>query len=116
MLSLAGIAPNKYFKGNDLLKTNGADYAMLEYMGGGCPDAMRRPIKLGIKTDNYAVTMSGYLSKSFDDMEIEEIYDLNKDPDENNNLSKKKNIKDNVTRELKVLELRFNDLKKQYSR
>ena len=114
LLSLVGIKKHKQYKGNNLLKYNGGNYALLEYMGGGCPDISRKPINLGVRTDNYSVTVDAYVYKDFDEIEIKEVYSLKNDPYENNNLSKKKNIKKIIKDELKILHKRFTELKKQY--
>lgn len=114
LLSLANIDIPKCFKGHDLLKYNGTDYAYLEYMGGGCPDIKRRPVILGVRTDNYEVIMEAYINKNFNDNEIKEIYDMKTDIYENNNLVNKKNIKESITDELNLLETRFNELVKCY--
>lgn len=114
LLSLANIDIPKCFKGHNLLKYNGTDYAYLEYMGGGCPDIKRRPVILGVRTDNYEVIMEVYVNKNFNDNEIKEIYDIKTDMYENNNLVNKKNIKELITDELNLLEARFNELVKYY--
>lgn len=114
LLSLANIDIPKCFKGHNLLKYNGTDYAYLEYMGGGCPDIKRRPVILGVRTDNYEVIMEVYVNKNFNDNEIKEIYDIKTDMYENNNLVNKKNIKELITDELNLLETRFNELVKYY--
>lgn len=114
LLSLANIDIPKCFKGHNLLKYNGTDYAYLEYMGGGCPDIKRRPVILGVRTDNYEVIMEVYVNKNFNDNAIKEIYDIKTDMYENNNLVNKKNIKELITDELNLLETRFNELVKYY--
>lgn len=113
LLDLAGIKIPKEFKGNSLLKYNGENYALLEYMGGGCPDIMRRPIILGVRTDDYDVIMDIYINKKFEDNKIKEIYDMKNDPFEYNNLSNYKYIKKNISKELKILENRYNEIIKQ---
>lgn len=114
LLDLAGIKIPKEFKGNSLLKYNGENYALLEYMGGGCPDIMRRPIILGVRTDDYDVIMDIYINKKFEENKIKEIYDMKEDPFEYNNLSNYKYIKKNISKELKILENRYNEIIKQY--
>lgn len=114
LLSLAGIKPNKQYKGNNLLEDIECNYALLEYMGGGCPDIFRRPINLGVRTDNYSVVVDAYISKEFSDIEIKEIYDLNIDPYEHNNLKNTKDILLRISDELTLLERRFLEIKKQY--
>lgn len=114
LLSLAGIKKHKDYKGNNLLAHNGDSYAMLEYMGGGCPDILRRPINLGIKTDNYSVTVDAYVNKNFDDIEIKEVYNLKKDPSEHKNINKKNNVQTLIKEELEILNKRFLEIQKQY--
>lgn len=114
LLDLAGIKIPKEFKGKSLLKTEGQDYALLEYMGSGCPDIYRKPIILGVRTDNYDVIMEVYINKKFADNEIKEIYDIKRDPMENNNLVKQKNIRAKIKNELKTLENRYNEIISQY--
>ena len=114
LLSLAKIKKHKQYKGNNLLTHDGDNYAFLEYMGGGCPDIRRRPINLGVKTDNYSVTVDAYINKSFDEIKIKEVYDMKKDPYENKNLSNKSDIKILIKNELDILNKRFIEIKKQY--
>ena len=114
LVSLAGIKIPKYFKGENLLKFNGRDYALLEYMGGGCPDINRRPINLGVRTNSYSVVLNLYINKDFSERELVEVYDLKKDKHENNNLNRNKNIESKIEKELNILENRFLELKKQY--
>lgn len=114
LVSLAGQKVPKYFKGKSLLSYNGEDYALLEYMGGGCPDIKRRPINLGVRTDNYSVVLNLYIDKEFCDRELVEVYDLKRDKYEHNNLKNKKNINLMIEKELNILENRFMELKSEY--
>ena len=90
----------KDFKGLNLLKDKGRSYALLEYMGGGCPDIYRRPINLGVRTNNYFVRLDAFINKDFNENKIIEVYDLIHDPFENNNLYNKKNV--NINKELEI--------------
>ena len=114
LVSLAGQKVPKYFKGKSLLSYDGGDYALLEYMGGGCPDIKRRPINLGVRTDNYSVVLNLYIDKEFCDRELVEVYDLKRDKYEHNNLKNKKNINLMIEKELNILENRFMELKSEY--
>lgn len=114
LLDLASIKNPKEFKGKSLLKTNVQDYALLEYMGGGCPDIKRRPIILGVRTDDYDVIMDIYINRKFKDNEIKEVYDIKKDPFEYNNLFRQKGIKNDIKKELEILEKRYNEIVSQY--
>ena len=114
LLDLAGLNIPTKFKGKSLLKYNGQDYALLEYMGGGCPDIKRRPVILGVRTDDYDVIMEVYLKKSFVDNEIKEVYDIKSDPLEHENLISHKGIEKKMKKEIRILEKRFNELVKEY--
>lgn len=114
LLDLVNIAIPKDFKGKSLIKYDGKEYATLEYMGGGCPDIKRRPIKLGVRTDNYSVVMDICLDKKFAATAVKEIYDLKKDPLENHNLVNNKKTKQKIQFELNKLEERYNELKEEY--
>jgi hypothetical protein len=113
LLDMENIKIPNYFKGISLLNGKGRDYALLEYMGGGCPDIQRRPINMGIRTDNYFVAMNVFINKDFKESEIVEIYDLKKDPKENNNLKNQKGIINKVKYEISLMEKRYNEIKKQ---
>ena len=65
ILDLVKIKIPSNFKGKSLLKYDGDDHAILEYMGGGCPDIKRRPVKLGVRTDNYSVFVEVKISENF---------------------------------------------------
>lgn len=114
LLDLVDIKIPKVFKGQSLLESKGQDYALLEYMGGGCPDIYRRPIILGVRTDNYDVVMEVYINKKFIDNEIKEVYNIRKDPFEYDNLFKQENIKEKIKKELQILENRYNEIISQY--
>lgn len=115
LLSLANIDKPKEFKGENLLRFDGREYALLEYMGGGCPDILRRPINLGVRTEKYLVVVDLYLKKDFNSKIIKEVYDLKKDIDENNNLKNTSDIESKIKEELQILEKRYNEIKEIYS-
>lgn len=116
LLSLAGIKIPNEFKGKNLIKFEGRDYALIEYMGGGCPDVRRRPIVLGVRTNNYDVIIDAYINRKFEDNELKEVYDINKDPFEHNNLAKRKQIKVSIEKELAILKKRFDELTSEYNK
>lgn len=113
LLSLANINIPNYFKGHSLLTYEGSSYALLEYMGGGCPDIKRRPINLGIRTDNYFVSIDAKTNLNFNEQKIKEIYNLKTDPYEHHNLIYKKNIKRKIKNELVLLKNRYDEIKNQ---
>ncbi len=107
LLDLAGLEVPSYFKGQSLLDFEGRDYSTLEYMGGGCPDLKRRPVILGVRDDNYEVITEIL----HDTIEIKEVYDMNKDPFEHHNLSKKKNL--NITKQLDIIKNRYYEIMRE---
>lgn len=113
IIDLANIKESDFI-GESLLKSVGKDYALLEYMGGGCPDYNRRPINLGVRTENYSVVVEAYINQDFKNAKIVSIYDLKKDKYEHNDLHYNKNILKKIEKELKILEKRFYEINKYY--
>ena len=111
IIDIAGISIPKDYNGVSVLKSSGRDYVLLENVNGGCPDYNNRSILLGVRNHNYLVVISVFLYKEFDDYALYEVYDLQKDKEERNNLASKKNIENKITNELKILENEFNLLK-----
>ena len=80
------------------------------------PDVRRRPIVLGVRTNNYDVIIDAYINRKFEDNELKEVYDINKDPFEHNNLAKRKQIKVSIEKELAILKKRFDELTSEYNK
>ena len=114
LLSLAGLDVPSEFKGNALDVTEGEDYVFVEYMGQGCPDINRRPIILAVRTENYNVAMNVYAYKTFTDSVLTDVYDLKLDPLEKKNLFLRKGISEKISRELEIIEKRFNEIKMKH--
>ena len=115
ILDLANIPVPDCFKGKSLLTYEGNSSALLEYMGGGCPDLKRRPINIGIRTNEYFVIMDVSINLDFSQAKLKEVYDEIKDPREHNNLANKKNIKKEIKKEIELIKKRYDELKKQIS-
>ena len=111
LLDLVGLKEERFI-GKSLLDFNGREYANLEYMGGGCPDINRRPVNLGVRTREYSVSMNVFLDREFNESELVSVYDMLRDPYEHNDLSRKKNIRNKINKEISLLEKRYNELKK----
>lgn len=56
------------------------DYVMTEYMGPGCPDLLSRPIWFSIRDAHYSIGYKVGIYQTFEEGELCEVYDLNKDP------------------------------------
>lgn len=113
ILDLAKVNIPESFKGKTLLSFEGREYANLEYMGGGCPDIKRKPVILGVRTNDYEVFMRVYIYKEFKDSILDEVYNMKKDKCEHNNLAKKRNIKKLIKNELDLIEKRYFEIKEQ---
>lgn len=108
LLDLVNIKIPSSFKGESLLKFDGRKYSTIEYMGGGCPDLKRRPMILGVRNDKYEVITEVFDNKII----VKEIYDINKDVNENRNLVNKKNIC--IQNELEIIKERYNEILKSW--
>ena len=113
LLELANIKIPKEFKGKGLINTNGQDYVTIEYMGGGCPDINRRPINLGVRTKEYIIEANLDVNIPFENQKLSEVYNLKKDPLENNNIVNKKGIEKEISKEIELLKNRFIEIQKQ---
>lgn len=58
----------------------------IEYCGGGCPDLLRRKLKLAAFDNNYFVGTLRKLNDNLTDTNFTEIYNLSTDPEQKNNL------------------------------
>ena len=86
---LCGIKAPESINGVSVLSNdNRKDYAISEYLGGGCPDMRRLPIHYMIRDKNWLLVYFVKLEEDFDKGEIVELYNLNEDPKELNNLKK----------------------------
>jgi|GEM_PF-4758694 len=67
------------------------DFTTVEYTGGGVPDLLRRPVKFGYRDATKSFVVEGIINKSpnSDSFRLLEYYDLQKDPNEINDISKK---------------------------
>lgn len=84
---LCGLNKPQSMNGKSLLdSTNAPDYAISEYMGGGCPDMRERPIQFMIRNAQYLVCYNVKMNEPFENGELVEVYDLEKDPDELNDI------------------------------
>lgn len=86
---LCGIKAPESINGVSILSNNNSkDYAISEYLGGGCPDMRRLPIHYMIRDKKWLLVYFVKLEEDFDKGEIVELYNLNEDPKELNNLKK----------------------------
>ena len=91
------------------------DYAISEYMGGGCPDLRLRPIQYIIRDAKYLLACNLLLSEPFSKINIVEIYDLEKDRDEVFNLKNNSDFKlEKIHYLLKKIERRHCEIQNQY--
>lgn len=112
---LCGISAPDTINGQSILsKDNQLDYAISEYMGGGCPDMRERPIQFMIRNRKFLVCYNVKMMDDFDKGELIEVYDLNSDPLELNNLSKKKDILIQIRPLMDILKRRKQEIAVSY--
>jgi len=64
------------------------NYVITEYMGPGCPDLLSRPIWFSIRDAHYCVGYKVGIYQNFEEGELSEVYNLEKDPMGYYNISK----------------------------
>jgi arylsulfatase A-like enzyme len=111
MLVSAGVASEK-FHGADILSGQRQDYAITEYLGGGCPDIFRKPLLLTVRNDEYCVGISRKLSEDFSKSQIVCVYDRQNDPSELHNIVAETGF-EKIETLVAVVNARFDEIKKQ---
>lgn len=91
ILSEAGIALPDHFQGNSIFKAQ-RDFVTMEYMGGGCPDIRRRPVRYAVRTDKFSAVYSAPLASSFEQGYLDQLFDLRADPSEQHNLAYRRQL------------------------
>lgn len=114
LLDLCDITIPADMNGKSILKFEGREQVFLEYMGGGCPDMLRRDMVFGVRTARYSVVLSVGITEDFSQARITHVFHLLNDPHELKNLAGKISRAD-IAPELKLLEERFFELKKDFT-
>lgn len=113
--ALAGITDKiKGLTGQSVVGGSGHEFAMIEYCGGGCPDLSRRELKIAAFDKEYFVGTLCSLNDYFGWDKVTEVYDLNKDPKQEHNLSDQR-LPDKYNYLYEAIGRRLADLKKQQS-
>lgn len=80
-MDVLGLDLCKEFKGHSMLReTTPNTYVTGEYMGPGCPDMLHRRIWFSVRDDKYIIAYKVGVFEDFNDGELAEVYDLQKDP------------------------------------
>lgn len=92
---LCGIIKPQSINGQSIICANNRnEYAISEYLGGGCPDMRRRPIHYMIRDNKWLLVYCVKLIDDFDSGEIVELYDLKKDIEELHNIKDSTQVND----------------------
>lgn len=101
------------FTGTNIIepqKSNG--YAIVEYMGSGCPDLSRKPLCMVIRNDDWTLGIRQNINGEFNTSNIVCVYNRRNDPKEQNNLLGKVDLE--IVRSLhEVLRCRFERIREQ---
>ena len=114
LLDVCEVPIPTWMTGRSMLDFSGRDHALHEYMGPGCPDMNRRPVRMGVRTDRYLVVVKARLQEPFSSRELCEIYDLRTDPLEKHNLAGHLPER-RVAHELTLLASRFEALRRNFN-
>lgn len=102
----------KSFSVNSNILVEQKGYALVEFMGAGCPDLRRRPVWLSIFTKEYCVCFKQTLNKPFSEKSINFIFDLINDKKETKNIYKIRN--DKINHIIEIIKTRFIELQEKY--
>lgn len=95
-----------------MLKYNGRNYSLIEYMGGGCPHYYRRDLMLGVRNERFSLVLSVPLD-DFSKYKFVTCYDLKIDPLEKNNLIYSYINTEEIKEELNIIKKRYEEIKKE---
>ena len=112
ILDLAGLEIPKEMNSQSMLKFNGRNYSLIEYMGGGCPHYYRRDLMLGVRNERFSLVLSVPLD-DFSKYKFVTCYDLKKDPLEKNNLIYSNINTEEIKEELNIIKKRYEEIKKE---
>ena len=116
MADLGGITLPESATGISVFASEKRECIHQEYMGPGCPDLYRRPIWMCAFDRHWKVFIKVKLMQDTFDYAIEEIYDLDHDPEERRNLGRSAHAKQQVAHLLQVLHQRWQAIKAGYTR
>lgn len=96
------------FSGQSIIKNEkGREYVITEYMGPGCPDMLSREVWMSINNKRYLVAVRASIDTKLKYENIVEIYDLIRDPAQDNNLVTECKENSEVLSLLELLNARF---------
>ena len=114
--ALAEVEPPRSATGISVFASPERSCIHQEYMGPGCPDLYRRPIWMCAFDARWKVFIKVRLCQDTFQYDLEEIYDLTRDPQEKRNLRKNKEARGQVQHLLAVLEQRWAAIRANYHR
>lgn len=112
---LCGFEKVEGINGQSMLdESNQLDYAISEYMGGGCPDMINRPIHFMIRNSRYLVCYCVKMLDKFGTGVLTEVYDLIEDPLELKDVKDDPLVQDAIRPLLEILSKRKEEIKTSY--
>jgi len=108
ILEMQKLKVPKSYSGQSMINFKGRDYVIAQYIGSGCPDIINRTIKLNVRTKNYSIS-GECMMNDLSTLEIHEIYDIKKDPNENINILNNINLS-TVNKEIEIMKKTILDL------
>lgn len=99
------------FKGSSMLQNAGSSAVLTEYMGPGCPEMLHRRIWFSARDNKFVIAYKVGIYENFDDGELCEVYNLEKDPHTFYNISDKINRND-IKYLLDLIHSRYQEIKR----
>lgn len=114
LLDYLGLPEADNIRGRSLLDPSYIrDFIIIEYMGSGCPDLVRRDIRYCIRSRKFKIVYAVNVNNDFDSGKLLELYDLQKDPMNYTNIRDKFTNFPEAKDLLKHLKTRHEELQRQ---
>lgn len=112
-----GITPPSNISGKSVDSPDNQDeFAITEYMGGGCPDMIERPIHFMIRKNKWLVCYNVKMLEDFESGDLVEVYNTEEDPLELINLKGNNIIMKEILPYLERLKVRHKEILESFKR
>lgn len=112
LCDVVGITTPDCFTGSSMIQNKtGRDYVITEYMGPGVPDMIQKDVWISIRNYKYVIAYKNSIAADLNTGKPFCIFDLSKDPLENNNIAGKIADNDEILRLKKLVNNRYEEIR-----